>query len=102
VAGLVSIGVGTAFGLSAKSKNDEAAGMCSGLECTDQRAITLTDDARTAATISTVGFVAGGALVVGGAALYLLAPTGESKTALRVSPRFGRQAALFSIGGNFE
>lgn len=100
-AGLVTIGVGTVFGLSAKSKNDEAAGMCSGLECSTAHAITLTEEARTAATISTVGFVAGGALLAGGVVLYLLAPKGESKTALRLAPRVGPQTALLSMGGNF-
>jgi tetratricopeptide (TPR) repeat protein len=100
--GLVAIGIGAAFGLSAKSKNDEAADMCTGIECRDPRAITLTDDARSAATISTIGFVAGGVLLAGGAGLFLFAPRSESKTALRLAPRVGPQAAFLSIGGGFQ
>lgn len=100
--GLVTLGVGTAFGLSAKSKNDDAASMCSGLECRDPRALTLTDEARSQATISTFGFVAGGALLAGGVVLYLVAPKSESKTALHVAPRVGMNTAVLSLGGTFR
>jgi PEGA domain len=100
--GLVALGIGTAFGLSAKSKNDEAAGMCTGIECRDPRALTLTDDARSAATISTIGFVAGGVLLAGGVGLFLFAPKSESKTAVRLAPRVGPQSAFLSLGGSFQ
>jgi hypothetical protein len=100
--GLVAIGVGAAFGLSAKSKNDEAAGMCTGVECRDPRAVSLTDDARSAATVSTIGFVAGGVLLASGVGLFLFAPKMESKTAVRLAPRVGPQSALLSIGGSFQ
>ncbi|MDF2696093.1 MAG: TonB-dependent receptor [Labilithrix sp.] len=101
-AGLVAIGFGTGFGLSAKSKNDEAAGMCTGIECRDPRALSLTEDARSAATVSTIGFVAGGVLLASGVGLFLFAPKAESKTAVRLAPRVGPQSAFLSLGGSFQ
>src|SRR6185503_7331387 len=68
--GLVGIGgvvVGTIFGLSAKSDADTAKKDCSGNDCTTQRGVDAAEDASTKATISTVAFVAGGALTALGA-----------------------------------
>ena len=50
-----------------------------------------------AATISTVGFAAGGALLAGGLLTYLLAPKGEAQIVLGLDKR----AALLSVGGVF-
>jgi hypothetical protein len=45
------------------------------------------DDAKSASTISTIGFVAGGALLAGAAVLWLVAPSREPTPAAFVSPR---------------
>jgi tetratricopeptide (TPR) repeat protein len=70
VAGLVGVGVGTGFGLAAMSKANTAKDTCSGNACTTQKGIDAAHDASSSATISTVGFVAGGALLATGVILY--------------------------------
>jgi hypothetical protein len=70
--GVVGIGVGTIFGLSAMSKHDEANAKCPGA-CSDQAGVDLWNDARTAGNISTIGFVVGGVGLATGAILWLTA-----------------------------
>lgn len=85
VAGLAASGI---FGILAKTKYDDAfdGGGCevSSRRCTaeGQRSV---DDARGAATTSTVFAIAGGALAATGLVLYLTAPSTRS-TGLRVVP----------------
>ncbi len=87
VVGLVGVGLGAGFGISATSKANRANELCTGSECRSPEGVSLTDDARTAATISTIGFVAGGALLASGVVLYLLAPSAsKSATTTRISP----------------
>ncbi|WP_394821551.1 hypothetical protein [Pendulispora albinea] len=98
--GIALLGAGAVFGLIAKSKNDDAAKLCTGSVCNSPEAINLTDDARRAATFSTVGFIAGGVAVAGGILLYVLAPPSEKKVgSIHVSPRLGPQVAGITIGG---
>ena len=100
-AGILTVGVGAVFGLTASSKNNDAKALCNGDACTSRRAITLTDEASTAATASTVLVVGGGIAVVAGAALFLLAPSRSVGTAssLRVEPRVGTSAAGLEVSG---
>ena len=70
--GVVGIGVGTIFGLSAISKQDDANAKCPGA-CSDQAGVDLWNDARTAGNISTIGFVVGGVGLATGAILWLTA-----------------------------
>ena len=70
--GVVGLGVGTAFGLVAMSKQSTAG--CNGNVCPSASAGATRDDAQNAGNLSTIFFLAGGALVVGGGALWLLAP----------------------------
>ena len=87
-AGVAGVAVGSVFGLVAKSKNDEALQPqnCPTSTRCWQSGLTLTDDARSAATVSTVAFVAGGVALATGAVLWLTAP---SRGALRVVPAAG-------------
>ena len=84
--GVVGIGLGSFFGLQASSKWSDAKGKCAdfpygcGAEGQD-----LQSSAKSAATISTVMFVAGGALLATGAVLYFTAPKRES-VALGIGP----------------
>jgi hypothetical protein len=76
-AGVVGVVVGSIFGLVSKGTYDQASQGCrdgSGPCSTGDAQHSA--DAHTQATISTVGFVAGGVLLAGGAALYFTAPTG--------------------------
>jgi hypothetical protein len=86
-AGIVGIGLGTFFGLQASSKWSDAKAKCSdypfncGTEGTDLRS-----SAHSAGTVSTVAFIAGGALLATGVVLYLTAPKNRESVALSVGP----------------
>lgn len=84
--GVVGIGLGAFFGVSASSKWSDAKDMCTDYPygCGEAGA-NKQADARSAATISTVGFVAGGALLAAGAVLYFTAPK-QQHVALVVGP----------------
>jgi hypothetical protein len=81
VAGLV---VGTVFGVEAMAKLNasNSSGGCdsNGGECKSQLGVDDRSAAQTDATVSTLGFVFGGAAVVGGALLYVFAPKVAWKT----------------------
>ena len=84
--GVVGIGVGTIFGLSAMSKQDEANAKCPGA-CSDQAGVDLWNDARTAGNISTVGFIVGGVGLATGAILWLTAkPSRKTSVHADVGP----------------
>jgi hypothetical protein len=92
--GLAGVAVGTIFGLRTLSKKADADEQCEGQYCS-QAGLTLHDEARSASTLSTVGFVAG-ALGLGLGAYFWLsagddgghgAPKGA---AVRWSPGPGR------------
>ena len=72
--GIVGIGVGTVFGLKAKSTYNDAVGGCNAEHQCPQGSLDKADDASSQATLSTVSFIAGGVLLAGGAVLYLTAP----------------------------
>jgi hypothetical protein len=81
-AGIVGLAVGVVSGLAAISKNSRSKDVCptSGI-CADESARSDNEDARSAATVSTIGFVAGGVLLAGGIALVLFAPSSSSAPA---------------------
>jgi hypothetical protein len=94
--GVVGLGVGAVFGLSASSKkSDYEQHQDSNGRCLDAACATLSQDALSAATGSTAGFIAGGALVAVGAVLWLTAPSGgaEAKT-VGVVPSVGGATIL--------
>ncbi len=73
--GAVFVGVGSVYGLNAKSKLDDSnASGCSGTVCRDAFGRDLRSDATHAATVATLAFGVGLAVIVGGALTYLLAP----------------------------
>ena len=84
-AGVAGIVVGGVFGLVAKSTYD-------GEHCPKYCAA-VPSDALAQATVSTVGFIAGGALLAGGAFLYFTAPS------VAVGPTVGAGGAGLSIRG---
>ncbi len=85
--GLAGIGVGAAFGVIAMSKKNEVDDLCPDeLQCT-QEGIAINDEAKTAGYVSTVGFAAGGALLVGGLVLWLAAPADGSDGQQSRTPR---------------
>lgn len=85
--GVVGLGVGTYLGLTAGSDWDDAKAGCDDFpyEC-NQAALDARESASSKATLSTIGFIAGGALLATGAILYFTASSGETKTAIGVGP----------------
>jgi tetratricopeptide (TPR) repeat protein len=107
-AGVIGLGIGAIFGLSASSKHSEAedAG-CSGKVCLNEAGASKERDAGKAGTISTIGFVAGGVMLATGIGVYLFAPRGASgkseakSSAVRVSGGATHQSATISLTGTF-
>ncbi len=93
--GVVGVGVGTVFGLKAKSKYDEANDLCPSFPCSltqdeaDERA-SLGEEGDSAKTISLVGFIAGGVGIATGATLFILSGRqSKVESAVRVRPWVG-------------
>ncbi len=81
--GLVAAGIGGIFGLRAFSTNDDALAHCrSAADATrcDSTGLSLTDEARTQAAISTVLVTIGSAALAGGLVLFAIAPRAQSNT----------------------
>jgi hypothetical protein len=99
-AGVVAIGVGAYFGLSAKSKHDEAKNEhCPDGYC-DATAAQLSRDARTQGWISTALFGVG--LVGVGVGTYLVLSGGKGEaasTGIRVAPVVGASGGGMNVGG---
>ena len=88
--GIVGIVLGAIFGAQAKSKESEADSHCNpdNLNQCTQDGLDLLDEGKTAATISNVGFIAGGVLLAGGIVIMLTAPSsGGAPTAAAPAAR---------------
>lgn len=113
VVGAIGVGVGGYFGLSALSKRKEADDLCPAKECPDPKAISLVDESKSAATISTVGIGVGVGLAVLGAVFVVTAPKAAPSSSARLAPqRVGisslqpgfsadSRGGSFSLGGAF-
>ena len=105
--GLVGIGgvvVGTVFGLSAKSDADTAKKDCNGNDCTTQQGVDAAEDASSKATISTVAFIAGGALTALGTVLLISgarSPAQRDTAGLQLAPYAGPGSVGTQLSGRF-
>jgi hypothetical protein len=115
VVGLAGLGTGVAFGLGASSKHDDADAKRSTLpdskascalnpvlpQCAELK--TLESDYKSASTLSTVFLVSGGALVVGGAVLFIVSSPKRSEPTrgMRVVPMATSKEAGISWMGTF-
>ena len=100
--GVVGIGVGTAFGLSAKSTYDKSAAHCNGDHC-DSAGHDYRRSALDKASVSNVAFGVGAAALIGGAVLWLTAPKDAAPEAPKstFTPIVGRDLALVSWQRSF-
>jgi hypothetical protein len=101
IAGLV---VGGIFGARALSDKSAQTTACNASPCIgDARTRALADHSSAGidGTISTVGFVAGGALLAGGLALFFTSRTTERAPAITLLPRLGPHGGELSLGGSF-
>jgi hypothetical protein len=97
--GLVGLGVGTYFGLKAKSTYDDAVARCpNGPSTCDTTGADGGTDAHNQATVSTIAFAAGGALVTAGLVLYFTAPRSGN---VSVQPTAGLGTAGLRLGGTW-
>ena len=93
--GVVSLGIGSYFGIQASKKWEEAKGYCNtAYECL-RPGVDLTEEAKTAGNVSTVTFILGGALVATGAILFFTSQRNERKTKLGIGP------GSIMVGGTF-
>jgi hypothetical protein len=85
--GVVGLGLGTFFGLSASSTWKDAKAACTDFpyQCT-QEGLDKQDSARTKATVSTVAFIAGGVALATGVVLFVTAGSGRQATAIGIGP----------------
>jgi hypothetical protein len=100
--GLAGIIVGSVFGIEAQSKNSEALKPenCRTSTLCSPNGLSLTNDAKNSATISTVAFIAGGAAVAAGAVIWLTAPRAPASTGLRAVPVVGLGYGGLAIDGS--
>jgi hypothetical protein len=90
--GVVGVAIGAVFEAQRSSKLSDRDDLCPGGACrvppaTRDRIDTLTNDARSASTVSAVGFVAGGVFAAGGLVLLFTAPKGGPESSrLALSP----------------
>ncbi len=104
--GVVGVGLGAVFGLMASSAWNQAKTACGGdtSRCTDvSKGNSLHDTTQTDATISTIGFIAGGALAATGLIVLLTAPHAQSTptTGLVVAPGLAPGLATVAVAGAF-
>jgi hypothetical protein len=78
-AGVVSLGVGSGFGIAALSEKQSAG--CTGNVCPTDQAKSARDRAGSFADVATGFFVAGGVLAAGGVGLWLLSPRSSPASA---------------------
>lgn len=96
-AGVVGVGLGTVFGLQARSDWSEAKSHCPSYPYCDDRGVELHSSAASKATLSTVAFIAGGAALAVGTVLWFSADSGKKE---RVAFGVGPGAAF--LRGRFQ
>jgi hypothetical protein len=103
--GVTSLGIGGGFGWAAKSDSEVADEFCNGNACRSQRGVDASRDASSAATISTIGFIAGGVLSTLGVMTLLIASSDdetERKVAsLSLAPLTGPNVVGTQIAGQW-
>ena len=100
--GIVGLGVGSYFGVRAISKNSDAESFCPrGDKCDDQRGVSLTSQAKSAAVASNITMAIGAAFVVAGVVLYLTSEP-ERAARLELHPLLNRELAGVGLGGAFR
>jgi hypothetical protein len=104
VVGLAGLGVGSAFGAIASSKWSTAkTNDCGGTTMCSAAGVTLVGDAKSAATVSTGMFIAGGVLVAAGVVVFATAPRAKApaRAGLVLAPAPIAGGAAFIAKGEF-
>lgn len=97
--------LGSIFGLQAFAKNGDSDALCPTENRCLQPGLDLREEARDAAMLSTIAFVAGGALTASGVALILTAPKqveqGPTAGRLRLTSQFSPSILAVTMEGNW-
>lgn len=104
--GVVGIGLGIIFGLQASSKlsdskNDPTGAGCDTNDFCGATGKQARSDAQSAATISTIGFVAGGVLLAGGITMIIVGGSNPKSTTAKIAPMVGANGGGMMLGGRF-
>ncbi|HWA75319.1 MAG TPA: hypothetical protein VG937_23440 [Polyangiaceae bacterium] len=103
--GVAALGTGAGFGLAAMSKARTANELCDGNDCTSQRGVDAANSADRAATISNIGFAAGGGLLLTGLTLFLIggeeSAQQERGATLRVETAADPRGAAVRVSGRW-
>jgi hypothetical protein len=101
-AGVVGIVLGTVFGFRAISLNNTSSSDCNAQNVCGAAAYNSRRDARSAGDVSTVAFVAGGALLAGGGVMFLVGNAhSRTSTALRAGPVVSDREVGIRVAGAF-
>jgi hypothetical protein len=104
-AGVAGLAVGTTFGILGNSAWNRAKSACGGntTACTNvPSGESYRSTAEGNATISTVGFIAGGVLLATGAVLFVTATHPKKSTTAFVAPSVGPRQAALVVTGAFQ
>jgi hypothetical protein len=102
--GVVGLAVGGVTGLMAMSANNEAKDKCpQDGACANKDGVDANDSAKSLGLVSTIGFGAGAALLIGGAVLVFTAPKGSGKEAkaVKVLPTATATGGGVFLSGSF-
>ncbi len=101
--GVVGVGLGTYFGISAISGKSSTASACPADGCTTTDAYNKRQDAFKAGNLATIAFIAGGALLATGVTLYVVGgpKSSESPVQARLVPAVGPRDAGLLFAGQF-
>ena len=104
-AGLVGIGIGSALGLVAAGKlsDSNANNHCDAADTCDAVGLQLRAEAKDAALVSTIAFIAGGVALAAGITMYFLAPKKKKHEMLGTyfAPMVGNGTYGAALGGTF-
>lgn len=99
---IVGIGLGTGFGLYAKSKNDASQSHCSTQRLCDPRGVQLRKDAIVAADVSTVSFIVGATAAATGLVLWLWPSHGHTDgPRVALTPVMGKDGGSIVVRGQW-
>jgi hypothetical protein len=96
--GVVGVALGAVFGAIASAKWSQAKSDCGAGCAPDAPAQSEKSSASTLATLSTVGFVVGGAGLAGGVVLWFVAPSGGT---VQIAPAVGGGTTGLRVLGEF-
>jgi hypothetical protein len=105
IGGILGVGLGSYFGLSAMSKRDESKCATKGERyvCPDEPSVQLARDARSQGNLSTLSFGLGGVALVAGIAFILTSGPSDAprKTGVQVVPSVGQKEGGLNVLGRF-